>query len=509
LAGEALTKASWKVLEARLHYDLEYGVELCAPDFNPTDERTWDIRRTAIEFCTLDAGTAATSDLAERVRLCEHDAQQELRHCLSLFKAELDEDAFRCAHTRKGISLIRYNWLVSDSRDIKRNRRDLLRTFPLVAPILCGEVEDIPHRARLLCDAVDSGQPFVQRAAELYHVSKSVLRSIAGKDSNVVGDCWAAQLPALLRLLSVIPPEKRPAREADWRNFNAACTAITELLKRPLMTELSMSMLSAFARAGFRVDTDELLNGENLDEWVSAIDEFFAALRAAFAFEASKQYAASQQSVSANQLMDGLIAASSLKSVHDMALRWRVARQRIYAAQVQAEKQHESAWTPILPGVFQANGFYIVELTTAEALKDEGSRMRNCVGDYGAACKEGRSRVFSVRSEDGSAASTFELRLSRGRAGAIRPMLVQHKGFHNARAPRACSEALSLFLAALRSEPLLSRVTAMYGSTTVTGSSHMDALRLLASIQALKETLTGRWAYHGLVRDLLPDHRVQ
>src|SRR5438874_2189976 len=96
----------------------------------------------------------------------------------------------------------------------------------------------------------------------------------------------------------------------------------------------------------------------------TADNRLFNALRSCteFPFEASKQYAASQQSASANQLMDGLIAKSSLKSIHDMALRWRLARQRIYAAQVQAERQHKSAWTPILPGVFQASGFYIVEL---------------------------------------------------------------------------------------------------------------------------------------------------
>lgn len=86
-----------------------------------------------------------------------------------------------------------------------------------------------------------------------------------------------------------------------------------------------------------------------------------------------------------------------------------------------AESAAKGGWYPVIGNrVESADGeFLAVELSSAEALHEEGQAMRHCVGTYAGRCAEGESAVFSVlrRGLDGVHRRSSTLELSKTREG--------------------------------------------------------------------------------------------
>ncbi len=53
-------------------------------------------------------------------------------------------------------------------------------------------------------------------------------------------------------------------------------------------------------------------------------------------------------------------------------------------------------WSPIVRSV-EYDGLRFVALASGRALKQEGTRMKHCIGDYGDICRETSVRAYSVR----------------------------------------------------------------------------------------------------------------
>lgn len=119
------------------------------------------------------------------------------------------------------------------------------------------------------------------------------------------------------------------------------------------------------------------------------------------------------------------------------------------------------AWDPHLPEwVHPGTGVTVSPLGDEESLRREGAArndasgaagLSHCVGDYGMACADGRSRILSLRipGRDGYARlSTAEIRWP-GDGGA--PVVSQHAGRGNGEPGRQASAALSAYMGHLSS----------------------------------------------------------
>lgn len=101
--------------------------------------------------------------------------------------------------------------------------------------------------------------------------------------------------------------------------------------------------------------------------------------------------------------------------------------ERLYTNQVPVGVNVE--WKPLL-GEFSADGCHVRELSSSDALHEEGLQMRHCVGGYWKKCVNGTSRIFSMETIDGR--STVELS-NNGGGWVVR----QHYGEMNKRIPYA------------------------------------------------------------------------
>ncbi len=91
----------------------------------------------------------------------------------------------------------------------------------------------------------------------------------------------------------------------------------------------------------------------------------------------------------------------------------------------------------------KVSGYRIVPLLQAEALRDEGGRMHNCVADYAQAVEAGRCFIYGVRRGNRSIA-TMEVVAGNGRNAG--PAIAQLLAPHNEEAPEAVWSAARKWL---------------------------------------------------------------
>lgn len=93
-----------------------------------------------------------------------------------------------------------------------------------------------------------------------------------------------------------------------------------------------------------------------------------------------------------------------------ISMGWLLARSQEWHDAMAKAKAGMSSWTPATQGEIDCgNGWKAVELSTGEALANEGREMSHCVSGYAKACSEGVSRIFSLRSESSGQRSTIEM----------------------------------------------------------------------------------------------------
>ena len=120
----------------------------------------------------------------------------------------------------------------------------------------------------------------------------------------------------------------------------------------------------------------------------------------------------------------------------------------------QVSPRTEFRWKSIMDHeVSLEGGWQFVELTSSEALREEGCAMQHCVAGYDRDCHRGQSHIFSVRNAKGCRISTLELRPKRSckqqhgtRKGYWQYVIAQNRGHQNAAVSAACKTAAERFL---------------------------------------------------------------
>lgn len=100
-----------------------------------------------------------------------------------------------------------------------------------------------------------------------------------------------------------------------------------------------------------------------------------------------------------------------------------------------------SRWARLL-GSHASEGWEAVELLSSSDLTEEGAAMRHCVSSYSSTCREGQSRIFSVRL-NGERVSTLQVAGDKSLSAADPAtsfQIQQNKGIYNNQVPRQCAD---------------------------------------------------------------------
>lgn len=111
-------------------------------------------------------------------------------------------------------------------------------------------------------------------------------------------------------------------------------------------------------------------------------------------------------------LMDWLEASRGALPNGDFNWNGLKARQEAWhEEQAKSEQaQNPYGWNSLIDSeVFEDLKLTVTALNSAQALVSEGRNMHHCVGSYAGRCKDGDSRVFSIRDMNGKASATLEL----------------------------------------------------------------------------------------------------
>lgn len=346
------------------------------------------------------------------------------------FRSELDPVALAASEQPGALpSLGLYNWLQAASGLRRRRRLQALQGYPLLISALVRQADS--DAAGTLGAAVDRGEPLVDALAELYRVPKGFIRRHRGPGGprlrRMVGS-----VPALARWLALLPADALPAERAEWEALRELVDQLHSLeatwpAERRVLEKAARRFLSECARRGWTAAWRRFRDGfantagfEDLQDLVRQAEWLYGA--EAFAPVAAR------------------LLAQGVEQVQRVSERWHW-----QPAEVADDAAALSVlrWPALMPELELA-GRRLLPLCSAAELKEEGRRLRHCVGGYSEQCLFRSVHIVSIRDRLGPR-STVELELVR--QGAIWKIEVrQHRGEANSAPDPACVQALEALL---------------------------------------------------------------
>lgn len=301
-----------------------------------------------------------------------------------------------------------YNRLALLPQPTRRHRLQALAEFPpLVAPLLLdvlvrpdlrGIDEDAPARAaRYAADAdatvlqaMDRGRDLIGALAHEHRIDRALVRA------PLLREPWAGGglAPEQLRLLAAIRPPARPRQRAQ------AEVRLGVLGKLPVQARSDADiarLATAFAHGWTR--TWHALEGR-YPSLATNLRDTRDFLRAALE---EADAAGEQLPLDLFALALAWVARRGIASLLDASARWH-AQPLIRVTPPSANDDSPEA-LPRLFGEFAAEGHRATELTTAQALIDEGEAMAHCVGGYWQRCRTTPMRIVHLDMADGRRAT--------------------------------------------------------------------------------------------------------
>lgn len=351
-------------------------------------------------------------------------------------------------------------------------------------PVFARFIRDIPELAR----SIDESSPLVASIARIQGIRPATVRALKGLP---FGDApTPTHLPWTIRLADSLPPDWMPRTPETWmelhrlaRQFQsmgvlrfANCPSDVRQTRHAMAGEALEEGLAASYRlladalrrngrdavASTRIENprpDGPTVDGSLQNAVAHLPDAGLALclevvlpalaaRGVLALRASSLgLHADLQSLGAELILAGRSPRAALRISRTHVGRHGAAG--VAATASKAERQ-EQWWSPLGDDAVAPNGLAVHNLTTSDALQQEGDAMRHCVAGYSWICASGVSRIVGIRrvEEDGSftSLSTAEIRVG----GGMTVQVAQHRGRGNAKVGKPEAEALAWYLDALR-----------------------------------------------------------
>ncbi|MBN2886469.1 MAG: PcfJ domain-containing protein [Chromatiaceae bacterium] len=342
-----------------------------------------------------------------------------LRAALGAFLAGVDGEALVQVRAEGCATPARFNHYAAGSQSQCRNRIQAARAYPALADVLR---EDWRLRR-----AIDQGEAL----APLLGARLGLKPRLLARTRSLPIRLPKAQRLALLRQLAELPADYLPDTTEDWTCAQRLAEPLLDLAQ--LLRVEPASLLKPL-RAGWRSGLEALeresgapFNPHAILEMMQATYEYGlrpALLAARVAGESLSNPVPRQAPRAFYPLWFGRYGLARLAG---MAARWRRESARLSLQHLGLEETDKPLrWTALLPGIHSHGPWCIQELTSQQALDQEGLRLSHCVGGYALESLLGESFIFGVRDRLGQSSSTFEL--TPGEQGW---QLVQHRAHAN------------------------------------------------------------------------------
>lgn len=420
---------------------------------NPNEEVSWDLEKwrmqhileLAQERCPLsfsDISAHANDDFLKLKMRLETDRE--------MFLASLNQDALYPVDQPRLFDTDRYNYLAHPDPTIQRNRRQVAEVFPL----LVGEIlHQSEPSAVQLGKIIDSGKKIIEWITKTYGVRPATAKTLRYLSENEVGVGWRGKLQSLFFLLSTLPPERYPRSNRQWEVFNEAVGFIKSTTKHPTCSTSTGILLGDVARRNWLLEKSW---SDNLRERAESIEKFIKDLGRALAayIQVEKLGTQGHPVAQAQAVASTLLFKLGLRKAECLATKWQaLKRKKDFSSSNIKTRQR---FPVLLPAPIQFHNLTIVQLTTQMELTNESARLGHCVENYGSSCNTGQSIIFSVRTGDGHAQSTFELSIKPQALSHFETRLVQHKGYRNGIPSQEDKAAVSDFVHFLRGNEAIS-----------------------------------------------------
>lgn len=384
--------------------------------------------------------------------------------------------------TRSQLTL--YNHLVAEGGGYCRNRLQALRVLPWLFPVLTMPVAvprawaarpleaGWPQRIAQVQHAIDQGAPLFEAVAAVLRVPPEVVRWLGRRELPADWTFDMRRADLLLRLLSWLPPEQRPAGPLGFAQLVRAGDAILAPFRRICESE----RFPDFRRPQYGSIVRRWLKELARDEGDVGDEDQFEPLRMALV-DARDFLAAVHAASLRRRRRDGGDADEErelvvmLDRLRGLSLRRMLALSRAWHAEAAEfslaagpDAPFESGalrWPMVLSGPWMSEGLTITELGTALSLQEEGRAMLHCIGGFAEDCASGDSLAFSVCDVGGNRLSTAQLLLVDGGRQVI---LGQHRGVRNAAPSPVCDMAVAALVRYLNRDDFTAGRAARFAS---------------------------------------------
>jgi hypothetical protein len=426
----------------------------------------------------------------------EDHCRKEWKIIQSRFIESLDPDAVRQARAMGGLTPATYSYVMTVDADIRRNRAQAVRVFPLIRPVLMAP------ECRPVREAVDRGASLIDALAAHWKVPKSMVKTLHGIDLKDLG-LLAGRLPVIFRLLAEIPASWWPRSADTWQSFAETVQTIQRVSKRPISSAANQLWLIDRARQGYAAEAhspeDYVRMGEDIEEFMDLLRQALEHVAAALRQKPKTARLDPFQQMSALRIGLGLekLAHTARRFADNY-------RRAVEAFAREAELWNGLRW-PVIGRVEPRvhAGVLVIPLQSPEDLRLEGQRMQNCVASYVEDCLRGRCQIWSLRLTDGTPLSTLETRTRTDKDGLNTIRVAQHKGFANASPPPAARRALQELMLDLHTDKTALATYQTWRQSVLRRplSERQRHAIMQPVLVALEETLKGKWSWHRLIAE--------
>ena len=333
-----------------------------------------------------------------------------------------------------GSNLEFYNLLHSTSPFRVKARIQALNVLPMLKWEFYS-MGDITDRVRR---RIDEGKSVWDAFLEVHLGKASILRRIASAESGP--ETWRGDLAGLLALLDPLPPEKVPSSELEWNAFHSIFLGLgidrdaqAYFVNNEDRLQVKLRWLAESARVGWQKSYERFAAFEGGMGAITDTFDFLDEIRDAgdYLAKQSGEKFCSEDDRKEKSRKRWLRAPTKFGAfrIVEYSVRWHRA---IWteAGLPDSVDANRDVWPCLFPEPLELdNNIYAVPLGNAEALKEEGRRMRHCVGGYWRACFLGNSHIISLRDSSGQSLSTLQVCVAND--GARRCDIIQHRAHEN------------------------------------------------------------------------------
>ncbi|MBP6108266.1 MAG: PcfJ domain-containing protein [Rhodocyclaceae bacterium] len=344
-------------------------------------------------------------------------------------------------------------WVNHSDPVFRRNRGQLLDSFPILVPIFSHHLLKEALWVRDIEISIDRGNPLIETVARVAHVRPASVKFLAHQHPSDVGFEWMTSAMAVLRAVNILPECARPKSANEWTQMRAFWdladqdgTTYGDLYLGPRMMPVFIRdyVFSQLCRNGYSKRAAARLNemtGGNKNVIFNARDYFDFVSGWANCFSMREKYSFTVPKLSTSFLM-----RYSLSELIRQSEKWHVEIVKHVSENVERAEPNEksplSSWPPLLQDSLEANGLRAISLVCDNDLIVEGARLSHCVGMYANSCVAGTSHIISIRDEAGISLSTAEIVLEMSEQRYWQAKVIQHRGMMDEVPSPACTAML-------------------------------------------------------------------